>query len=663
MNSDSGTLQRLGIDTGGTFTDFVLYTRDAAGNITLRTHKCASTPDDPARAILTGLRTLGLAEPSDRAGLHMIHGTTVATNAALQLRGARTVYVTNEGLEDTLLLARQARPEVYDLTPEPDDRPIDATLCFGVPVRRAADGSVVTALTDAALAQLRERVAAARPEAIAVNLLFSWLDDEDERRIAAALADLAPVTCASALLPEAGEYERGMATWLNAWLTPETAAYLERLSERLQPTPLEIMHSAGGTLPVASAARQPARLILSGPAGGMTATRLLQTPADGAGLLTFDMGGTSTDVGLVTGEVALTTATRVGPFPLAIAMLDIHTIGAGGGSIARLGPGDVLTVGPQSAGADPGPACYGRGGTEPTVTDAHVVLDHLPAGLKLAGAMPLDTEAAHRAVARLGAAMSLDARSTARGILELTNQHMTRALRVMSVERGVDPRTLTLVCFGGAGGLHLCDLADAMDMRRARVPRLPGTLSALGMVQAVPERQVSRSVMRPLADHADVQTAMDELVDQARSALAAGGWPERRTQITASADLRYVGQTFTLNLPWGHGDALAAAFGSAHAHRYGHELALPIEIVTLRVRGFAVEDTPVLPAWPSMPAPSPEPGLSTNDQPCFARSRLGRGEVIEGPCLVVEDTATTRVASGWRLEVDAAGHLNLTRLT
>ncbi|MGB5261764.1 MAG: hydantoinase/oxoprolinase family protein, partial [Gammaproteobacteria bacterium] len=475
----------LGIDTGGTFTDFVLY--DGRG---LCVHKVLSTPAAPEQAILQGIRELGLATD----GLRVIHGSTVATNAALERKGVRTAYITNRGLGDVLTIGRQARRELYNLQPAPPLPPVPRELCLEVGARTGADGRAVSSLSATDRDAVRAAIAAMQPQAVAINLLFSFLDDGDEREVASWLPDDVFVSCSADVLPEYREYERGIATWLNAWVGPLVAGYVQRLGKALAPAPLAVMQSSGGTLSADQAGRKAVQLLLSGPAGGLMGARYLGQQAGQARLLSFDMGGTSTDVALIDGEIRLTSEGHIGPWPVAVPMVDMHTIGAGGGSIARVDDGGLLQVGPESAGADPGPACYGRGGARPTVTDANLVLGRLQADAFLGGAMALDVGAARQVMQTLASGLECSIEEAAQGVLAVANEHMAQALRVISVQRGEDPASYVLMSFGGAGGLHVCALAEALGMARALVPVQAGVLSALGMLVAPPSRQLSHTL-------------------------------------------------------------------------------------------------------------------------------------------------------------------------
>lgn len=647
----------LGVDTGGTFTDFVLY-----DNGRLRIHKVLSTPAAPERAILQGIDELGLSERLH--ALHLVHGSTVATNAALEGKGVRTVYIGNRGLRDLLTLGRQARAELYNLQPLPVPPPVPAELCVETGGRLAADGSVVEELGADDLAALQRTIARLAPRAVAINLLYSWRDDRFERAIAAALPPALFISRSSEVLPEIREYERGIATWLNAWVGPLVEGYLQRLSAALPQARLAVMQSSGETVAAPQAGRQAVRMLLSGPAGGLVGARFVAAQAGRQQLLTFDMGGTSTDVALIDGALRLTNEGRIGPWPVAVAQVDMHTIGAGGGSLAWIDGGGLLQVGPQSAGADPGPACYGRGGSAATVTDANLVLGRLLPEAFLGGGMRLDAAAAREAVARLGAQLGLGLEETATGIIRLADEHMARALRVMSVQRGVDPRRLTLVSFGGAGGLHVCALAQSLGMRQALVPVHAGVLSALGMLAAPRGRQLSRTVTGLLADidPALLERHFGELSQEGSTALAAEGIAAHQLQLQRSLDLRYRGQSYTLNIPWSDVAGASAAFHLAHHSRFGHRLDLPVELVNVRLAATAPPLTLAL-----APAPRQEGeamGQATlygigSEATVWARERLAAGQVLDGPALITEQVATTYLAPGWRCRVDGVGNLVL----
>ncbi len=649
----------VGIDTGGTFTDFALFDGHR-----VTTFKVLSTPASPESAILEGLRHLQMSDRRCR----LVHGSTIATNAVLEGKGVRTAYITNRGLADTLTIGRQARPRLYDLTPAVIAPPVAPELCIETGGRLAPDGSVVTPLDAADLAALKQAIEHLRPRAVAINLLFSFVDDRFERMIEQALAPHLFVSRSSAVLPEYKEYERGITTWLNAYVGPLVATYLRRMETALPQASISVMQSAGTTCSAAEAAALAVRLLLSGPAGGLRGAQYIAGMAGFKRLLTLDMGGTSTDVAIVEKDIKLTSEGRIGRYPVAVPMVDMHTVGAGGGSLATVDSGGVLRVGPASAGADPGPACYAKGGRGATVTDANLVLGRIPPDTRLAGTLPLDLAAAQRALARLAHDLGgLSVAETARGIIRVVNENMAAALRVISVQQGLDPKEFVLVCFGGAGGLHVCDLADELNMRRALFPVHAGVLSALGMVASAPGRQLSRTIGRPWSEltEAAVLAVFDNLIAQGMQELKRDGVAPSACAITRSLDLCYRGQSFTLSIPWESMRQAVRAFHQAHERIYGHFLDRELTLVTARVQ-LATKPLPLaLPAIAGGPAAAPDTEYRLHGIPtpvrCWSRARLRRGQTITGPAIVAEPATTVYVAAGWDLQVDEFGNLQLFR--
>jgi len=651
----------LGVDTGGTFTDFVLYDGHR-----LRTHKVLSTPDAPEKAILLGMEELGLDRRLDE--LSLVHGSTVATNAVLESKGVPTVFITNRGLGDMLTLGRQSRRALYDLQPPLPTPPVPEEFCLETGGRLAADGSVVEPLTEEDLNELRAQIERLRPKAVAINLLFSFRDDRFERAIAAALPTELFVSRSSQVLPEYREYERGIATWLNAWVGPLVEGYIDRLRAGTEPAEVAVMQSSGNTIEAEQAGRRAVHMLLSGPAAGLAGARFVGEAAGRERLLTFDMGGTSTDVALIDGDLRLTVEGEIGPYSIGVPMVDMHTIGAGGGSIAYVDEGRLLQVGPQSAGASPGPACYGAGGREPTVTDANVVLGRLRPDAFLGGGMRLDHQAAVNAVERVAKPLGLSTEAAAEGIIRVANEHMAGALRVMSVQRGIDPKGLTLVSFGGAGGLHVCALARALRMGHAMVPVHAGVLSAMGMLAGRRGRQLSRTVTGMLADWSEqeLERIFDELGSAGREALETEDIAPDQIELSRSLDLRYAGQSYTLNIAWAGSRETTDAFHRSHRERFGHRLDLPVELVNVRVGVQGPK-----PAWrlePAAPKEAPEPAgrakLAGTDGPVdvWHRDALRGGQKIDGPALIIETVSTTFVAEDWRCYVDPQGNLLLENL-
>lgn len=665
----------LGVDAGGTFTDFVCVRISATTTITL--HKTPSTPAAPEQAILNGIRAMGLEELARGGTLQIIHGSTVATNAVLEGKLAKTVFITNYGFADMLRLARQTRPQLYALEFAALPPPVPAELCLETGGRIGADGSVIQPMTEPEITELVQKIKALAPQAVAINLLFSFLDSSAEQRIEAALHNSLPevlVSRSSRVLPEYKEYERGIATWLNAALGPVISGYLQRLRSQLGHCALQIMQSSGETIGASKAADAAVNLLLSGPAGGLKAIQFIGEQTGSKKIISFDMGGTSTDVALVDGAITRTTEGMLAQYPIGVAMVDMHTIGAGGGSIAYIDNGGMLQVGPQSAGAEPGPACYGKGGTEATVTDANLVLGRLDANTALAGNLQLDLHAATRAINQLANKLQLSVMETAQGIITIANEHMAKAIRLISVNRGRDPNEFVLACFGGAGGLHVCALAEAMQMRRAIVPVYCGVLSALGMIVANRGRQFSRTLgMRSsTVDVAALNAAFARLQQTATDELQEEGLSSGDLHTESSVDMRYLGQSYTLNIPW-HSPAITTAqFHRAHEQRYGYALDVETEFVNIRVQVVAESVQLNLPTSraPGANADGNNPPLhvvyagtaGAERTAVYARDTLPTGTLIEGPAIVTEYSATTFIAPQWSARVDEFGNLLLSRV-
>jgi N-methylhydantoinase A len=653
----------LGIDTGGTFTDFVL--REAA---TIRVHKVLSTPGAPQDAILTGIKEMGLQSRVAAGQVMIIHGTTVATNAALEGKGVRTAYITNAGLKDVLLIGRQTRQQLYQLTPAKPKIPFDERLLLEVNTRLDAQGVLIEPLTAADLDELEQQIAILQPESIAINLLFSFLDPEQELQIEARFRDAYFVSRSSLILPEQREYERGITTWLNAWIGPLIKSYLNSLSAALAPSNLAIMQSSGLTISAKVAAERAVNLLLSGPAGGLAAALAIGHQTHQPRLMTFDMGGTSTDVALLEGEIRLTNQGKIASYPVAVPMADIHTIGAGGGSIAFVDAGGLLQVGPASAGAHPGPACYGRGGTAPTVTDANLVLGRLRSDAFLGGRMQLDKSAAASALQPLADQLQISVTELAFGIIRIANESMIQALRVISIQQGHDPRDFRLMSFGGAGGLHICDLADALDVTDAIVPLNSGVLSALGMLAAQPGRELVKThqgILHQLHDEA-LTAELNALLTIAQRELKDEGIIH--TQHQYHLDLRYLGQTFSIAIAYHDITTAIADFHAMHSRLYGHALDKAVELVNLRVHVEAVRPPFTLPTSLAVNATQQHREAvygaivgEANPVPIYRRDMLADACLLTGPALITEDHTTVFLKSGWLASKDELGNLKLTR--
>ncbi|MBM3783099.1 MAG: hydantoinase/oxoprolinase family protein [Acidobacteria bacterium] len=622
---------RIGVDTGGTFTDFVVQRADGA----LESFKLPSNPKDPAAVILAGIEraTGGVAA-------EVIHGSTVATNALLERKGACTAFVTTAGFEDLLEIGRQNRAALYELSPPPMRMLVPAELCFGVDERTYHDGTIARRPRN--LKRLAAGLRKANVESVAICFLHGWQTPDNERAVKKALEGLGYVCASHEVAPEFREYERASTTVLNAYVGPLMDRYLGNL-ERQVPHRLEIMQSNGGLLPATVARRQAVRTILSGPAGGVVGAAGVARASGFSKILGFDMGGTSTDVSLCEGEPRETTEASVDGVPIRVPMLDIHTVGAGGGSLARIDDGGLLRVGPESAGAAPGPACYGTG-TEPTVTDAHVVLGRIAFDQLAGGEMRVDPERARAAIGQIASRLRVPVDEAAAGILRVANSNMERAIRAVSVERGYDPREFVLLAFGGGGGLHACEIATHLDIRTVVVPQLAGALSAFGMLVADRVRDYAAGVLGG-GGHAKVYK---ELAARARAELP-------RATLRRFADRRYAGQSYELTIGE-HDD-----FHAAHEKAYGFAMRdREIETVSLRVRATLAVKNPA-PRHPGRVKPrrrvrSVHIDGSWREVRALLRNEAP-GRATPGPALILDYGSTTLVPAGWRYRCDDAGNL------
>jgi N-methylhydantoinase A len=683
-------MTRIGVDVGGTFTDVVVVDEGR-----LRGLKTPSTPDRPDDGVVDGLEKAE-GEGIDLASVTFLgHGTTVATNAVLEGELPATALVTTEGFRDVLEIGRQDRADLYDLDFERPDPLVGRDRRLTVPERVGPDGEALEPLDDADLDALAERLPDV--EAVAVSLLFSFRRPDHERRVRERLrerdADLA-VSLSSDVLPEFREYERTSTTALNAALRPVMETYLERLSHRTREAGVDcdpaVMQSHGGLTSADAASETPVNTVLSGPAAGVRGAGYLAGAAGHEDVLTMDMGGTSTDVSLVTGgDPARTTDWAIAGYPLGVPTVDIHTIGAGGGSIARVDAGGALRVGPESAGADPGPAAYGAGGDRPTVTDAHVVLGRIHPDYPLGGDLSVDVDAARGAVERgVADPLGQSVEAAARGVLEVARANMERALRVVSVERGHDPREFALVAFGGAGPLHAPRLAEDLSIPTVLVPRLAGVLSGLGLLASDLEHTYVRSVVEPLADvtREDLAGWFDDLVAEGRERLGSEGIDADAMAFERALDLRYRGQSYSLTVPVdrldGAGDAtgdasddapaapLATAadrFHERHECQYGHANPdEPVELVTARVR--AVGEIPAVDVRSEVSGTVDDAVLGERpvgfdggerEVTVYEHARLPPGGEFDGPAVVQADAATTVVHPGQSVSVDERGTLHV----
>jgi N-methylhydantoinase A len=669
----SDSSRAIGVDTGGTFTDFVYL---EAGK--LHVHKQLSTPDDPSRAVLAGLASLTVSPATP-----VVHGSTVATNTLLERRGARTALVTTAGFADVLAIGRQNRPDLYALVPQKPPPLVPAAWRLEVKERITAQGEVLVPLDETSLEAVTAVLAEAAIESVAVCLLFSYLYSAHEQSVrdyllAAALPALQHISLSSEILPEYREYERTATTVINAYVAPRMGHYLQRLEAGLAPHPLRVMQSNGGVISARRAAAEAARTVLSGPAGGVVGAQFVAAQAGYDDIISFDMGGTSTDVALCPGRLPLSSAAEIIGLPLRLPALDIHTVGAGGGSLAYLDAGGALQVGPESAGADPGPIAYGRAGSVPartlggtasnpqwvTTTDAKLVLG---------GEMALHPDAALAALAGLAARMGAgSAAEAAWAVIQVANATMERAIRRVSVERGYDPRIFTLVAYGGAGPLHACELAEDLQIPRVLVPAVPGVLSALGMLVAAPAHDYALTVLKRAAPGDEVDPWLEEafapLFAQAMSEMELEGYGQ--VELRPSLDMRYLGQSHELTVPYAPG-SVPARFHQAHAEHYGFQQpGATVEIVTLRLQAVALTDPPLLPPIGTVAATSapasvgqrtawfggePHPAL------LYHRNHLHAGHHFAGPAVIVQYDTTTVIPPRWAARVDGAGNLILER--
>ncbi|MGA2345149.1 MAG: hydantoinase/oxoprolinase family protein [Candidatus Sulfotelmatobacter sp.] len=725
---------RIAVDTGGTFTDCVWLERGR-----LRMLKVFSTPADPSQAIVEALRKIVPEQERDRE-LILLHGTTVGTNTLLERKGARTVLVTTAGFEDAIEIGRQARPKLYDFFFDRIEPLVPRHLRFGVNERTAADGEILTSPTPQELHAIAEQLAAAKPESIAISFLFSFANPKNELAAADALNSLAvPLSISHQILPEFREYERISTVVINAYLQPVMQRYLENLEARslarstshvaagappaqVRETNPEsegsgvahrlsaatlidnveerrfsaaksherdgasapetrrprifVMQSSGGITALSTAAREPVRTVLSGPAGGVVGALTTARASGFENTIAFDMGGTSTDVSLVENEIKTATDAQIAGLPIAVPMLDIHTVGAGGGSLARFDAAGVLRVGPESAGADPGPICYGRG-LQPTVTDANLLLGRLQPTRFLGGDFTLDFDRTRRVtrewLKQQGSRLTLN--QFAAGVIRVVNATMEKAIRVVSIERGRDPRHFALVAFGGAGGLHACALAEALSIPQVIVPALPGALSALGILASDVVKDYSRTVLWRVSKKIPTEQLNQEFATLEKTAAAdfrRESWPDK-PHCHRSVDLRYRGQGYELNLPFTKN--LLRDFETEHHRRYGYSHPTrEVELVTLRLRGIV--KSPQLrikmdhggkgalarPGRAKLGGPPPlKAPVQFEDKKqetkIHSRGDLRPGQKYPGPAIVTEYSATTVIPPGKQFYLDESGNL------
>ncbi len=664
---------RIAIDSGGTFTDCV-WLEDS----TLRILKVFSTPADPAQAIAEAVHKI----TGENEDIIVLHGTTVGTNTLLQRKGARVAFVTTKGFEDSIEIGRQQRPKLYDFFFEREPALAPAELRFGVDERTSAEGIVLRAPDAQALEALARQIGDQQPQAIALSLLFSFTNPQNEQVVAKALAELnIPLSISHQILPEFREYERASTVLVNAYLQPVMQSYLQKLQERAggrtgKPARIFVMQSSGGITALSTAAEQPVRTVLSGPAGGIVGASAVAGRSGFERIITFDMGGTSTDVALVDGRPSTTNEADVAGLPVRVPVLDIHTVGAGGGSLARFDAGGALRVGPESAGADPGPICYGKG-ERPTVTDANLLLGRLPADQFLGGDFQLDLPRTQKFVARWlkeqGSKLSLD--EFAAGVVSVVNANMEKAIRVVSIERGYDPRQFSLVAFGGAGAMHACELAQALRIPRVIVPAYPGALSALGILISDVVKDHSRTVLLRVPPAISSGRAgkgnlpakkLDAIFAELQRAIASElkkeDW-QGRAVYEAACDLRYRGQGYELNLPYG--PDMLQRFHAEHKRRYGYSSPeRDVEIVTVRMRGRVASPEKLSRMKIQAGAGRLQQaaakvyfGGKRHKTRILPREQMRLRRKYRGPAIITEYSATTVIPPGLSFHQDASGNL------
>jgi N-methylhydantoinase A len=687
---------RIAIDTGGTFTDCV-WNDPASGRPKML--KVFSTPDDPSRAIVEAIRQI-----SPDSEFVLLHGTTVGTNTLLERKGARTALITTAGFEDALEIGRQARPKLYDFFFDRIESLVPLSLRFGVNERTASDGEILTSPSAEELRSLANQLEAAKPQSIAISLLFSFANPSNELAIAAALKSLGvPLSISHEILPEFREYERTSTVVINAYLQPIMQRYLENLASRVcgdegtsaakagrhlaasearlksgptRSTPrIFVMQSSGGITALSTAAREPVRTVLSGPAGGVVGAAATARRSAFDRIIAFDMGGTSTDVSLVEGAITTANDAQIAGLPVSVPMLDIHTVGAGGGSLARFDAAGVLHVGPESAGADPGPICYGHG-TQPTVTDANLLLGRLQPTRFLGGDFTLDLERTRRLTQAWlkKQACPLTLEKFAAGVIRVVNATMEKAIRVVSIERGRDPRHFALVAFGGAGGLHACALAEALSIPQVIIPALPGALSALGILASDVVKDYSRTVLWRVSEkipQGELNREFGGLEKTAAQDFRAESWPGK-PHYNRSVDIRYRGQGYELNLPLTK--TLMRDFEREHRRRYGYTHPnREVEFVTLRLRAVlkshppettttrVAADAPVRPRAKLGRISSPRTAVVFDGKKLptklYTRDEVRLAKKYSGPAIITEYSATTVIPPGNRFRLDHTGNL------
>ena len=677
-------VKNIGVDTGGTFTDIVMR---IDGD--LFTHKVLSTPQNPAHAVIQGVDEILRLYNTDAEQLEIVHGSTVATNALLERRGARIALVTTKGFEDILEIGRQARPSLYDFFVERPAPLVPADRRFGISERTLHTGEIQTEIELSNLDALASKLSTLELDAIAICFLFAYVNPQNEQIVAEHLARLRiPISCSHAVLPEYREYARFSTTVANAYIRPTLERHLSTLIESKQfPKSFRLMLSNGGSVSARNFESAGIRTVLSGPAGGVLGAYQIAKTAGYNQIITFDMGGTSTDVSLCNNGISLTTESTISGLPIKVPLIDIHTVGAGGGSIATVDAGSALRVGPESAGADPGPICYGNNGENITVTDANLYLGRIAATQFLGGAMSLDVDKPSAYVEKFAARLGIPPLQAADGILKVANAAMERAIKVISVERGFDTRDFTLVSFGGAGGLHAAFMAENLGIGTILIPPNGGLLSAYGMLFADVVKDYSQTVLWRFEKRSEddgslieaLNTGFNALLTRAEDEMKAEGFTPHQLKVNRSLDMRYEGQSYELNISCfiekhdrpNEIEALVEEFHAAHAQRFGYARTdAPVEVVNLRLTAIGETDKPLIQALPVVGADASEAFTVQNPvifegetlpTGFYRREALRPGNRIVGPAIVTEFSATTVIPPDFSAVVDAYQNLILTK--
>ena len=683
--------KKIGVDTGGTFTDIVMHTNDS-----LFTHKVLSTPQNPAHAVIQGVGEILHKHDTNPEAVEIVHGSTVATNALLERRGARIALVTTQGFEDVLEIGRQARPDLYDFFVERPASLVPADRRFGISERTLHTGEIQTEIETDALDALATQLATLELDAIAICFLFAYVNPQNEQIVAEYLSSRKPeipVSCSHEVLPEYREYARFSTTVANAYIRPTLERHLSTLIASKQfPKSFRLMLSNGGSVSVRNFEAAGIRTVLSGPAGGVLGAFEIAKTAGYNQIITFDMGGTSTDVSLCNNGISLTTESTISGLPIKVPLIDIHTVGAGGGSIASVDTGGALRVGPESAGANPGPICYGNNGEAITVTDANLFLGRIAATQFLGGAMSLDTHKPRAYIEKFASHLGIPPLQAADGILKVANAAMERAIKVISVERGFDTRDFTLVSFGGAGGLHAAFMAENLGIGTVLIPPNGGLLSAYGMLFADVIKDYSQTVLWQLEKGSNealakgLDAGFDALLTRAENEMKTEGFTPDQLKVNRSIDMRYAGQSYELNIRYHHGigvanlsqnigkeiQTLVERFHAAHAQRFGYARTdAPAEVVNLRLTAIGETDKPPIQPIPlvsdadaSEASISRTPVIFENESlstDFYRREMLRPGNRIVGPAIVTEFSATTVIPPNFSAVVDVYQNLILTK--